>query len=809
MTDDAAQQPGDDPGATVAGGPSRRDFLRLTGAAGAGLALVGARPFAAHAEPVRPTGVSLVAEAEATTLWYRTPADEGKIIEQGLPIGNGRLGGLVGCDPVDDFVYLTDASFWTGTRNDVLQDDGQFPYGPTDFGSFGLLAKVRVALPGHPPDAVTDYRRQLDLSNGVVSATYRHQGVRYRREIYASHPDDVVVIRLTQSGGGTHEGSVSLAGTHGETTAGAGTGLSFAGTLDNGLRYAAAVTVVGRAGTVRVEGSRITFAGCRELLVVVSGGTNYAPDPDRGYRDPAADPLAIARAKVAAAAKLPGTTLLTTHVADYHRLYNRMTIRLGESSKTQRALDSWSRITVRHTDPSQPDPELEAAYLQFGRYLTITGSRDSLPLNLQGLWLHNNTPDWYSDYHTDINVQMNYWLADRAGLGECFHALADYCLSQLPSWTAQTGRLFNDPRNRFRNSSGRVAGWTVAFSTNIHGGLGWWWHPAGNAWLCNSLWQHYEFTQDRAYLEKIYPVLRGAAEFWQARLITATVTDPETGASREVLVDDADWSPEHGPQDAKGITYAQELAWDLFGQIGTAAARLGRDGAFAETVTALRARLHLPRVSPKTGWLEEWMSPDNLGEQTHRHLSPLIGFFPGDRINTDTAGDELLDGVRELLTARGMDSFGWACAWRSLCWARLREAEKAYQLYLTVLRPSMNNGNGTAANFFDMYSQGDRTIFQIDANLGGAAAVLEMLLYSRPGVIELLPALPAAWAADGEVTGVGARGGFEVDLRWRGGRATSATVRSVGGTATELRHGSWRRDITLRPGESITVTPGR
>ena len=780
---------------------SRRDFLRLGGAAGAGLAVGGVRPFAAHAAPERPSDVRLVPVGEATTLWYRAPATESKIIEQALPVGNGRLGGLVGGDPAADFLYLTDGSFWTGTRNDKLQDDGQLPYGPDDFGSFGLLAKVRVALPGHTGAAIADYRRQLDLSNGVVSASYRLGDVRHRREVYASHPDDVVVLRFT---GGPHTGTITLEGTHGETTTGGGGQLAFAGTLSNGLRYAAAVTAVSTTGRIEVDGDKLSFDGCRELLIVAGGGTDYSPDAAANYRAPATDPLAVARAKVRTAAAVPGGRLLTTHVADYRRLYDRMTIDLGPSSAVQRALDSWSRIAVRWTDPSTPDPELEAAYVQYGRYLTITGSRDALPMNLQGIWVHNNNPDWYGDYHTDINVQMNYWLADPAGLGENAYPLAEYCVSQLPTWTDVTRRLFNDPRNRFRNSSGRIAGWAIAFSTNIHGGSGWAWHPSGNAWLCNSLFRHYEYSQDRAYLELIYPVLQGAAEFWQARLIPATVTDPD-GTRRDVLIDDTSWSPEHGP-DGRGNTYGQELAWDLFRQFRIASGVLGRDQALATELAALQAKLYLPRVSPKSGWLEEWMSPDNLGETLHRHLSPLIGFYPGDRITLDTGAPELIDGVRALLTARGMDSYGWACAWRSLCWSRLKDAEKAYRLYLTVLRPSMNNGNGTAANWFDLYSQNNAyTIFQIDANLGAATAALEMLLYSRPGVIELLPALPEAWAAQGKVTGIGAKGGFEVDLAWHHGKATTATVRSIGGTVTELRAGTFRTTITLRPGKSVTV----
>ncbi|MGW0520188.1 glycosyl hydrolase family 95 catalytic domain-containing protein [Crossiella sp. NPDC003009] len=789
--------------------PSRRDFLRITGAVGAGMMLSGVRPFIAQAEEVaRPENVSLLPEGEATSLWYPAPADESRIIQQGLPIGNGRLGALVGSDPADDVLYLTDATLWTGHRNDVLQDDGQFPYGPNDFGSFGLLAKVRVEATGHTTAAVTDYRRRLDLSNGLVTSAYRYRGAQYRRETYSSHPDDVVVARLTQRGGGVHSGRIRLEATRTETVVGepGSRTISLSSRFDNGLRYAAVVTAFSETGTVAVTGNELVFRDCREVLVIVSGGTDYLADAAKGFRNTAIDPLVVARERALAKAKVAGGALLNTHVADYQSLYRQMTVDLGESSRAQRNLDSWSRLAVRHTNPGQPDPELEASYLQFGRYLMITGSRDSLPINLQGLWLHNNSPDWYADYHTDINIQMNYWLTDRAGLGRCFTALADYCLAQLPEWSRQTQRLFNDPRNRFRNSSGKIAGWTVAFSTNTNGGLGWWWHPGGNAWLCQSLWEHYEFTLDAKYLERIYPLLKGAAEFWAARLITVTHTYPD-GSTREVLVDDKDWSPEHGPQDALGISYAQEIVWELFRELQIAAAKLGRDKEFAARVKDLQSRLYLPEVSPKTGMLQEWMHPDDIGERTHRHLSPLIGFFPGDHLNHDDTPKATIEGIRKLLEVRGMESFGWACAWRSACWARLRDADRAYQLLLTVMRPSIANENGTSANFFDMYRNNDRAIFQIDANFGAPTAMLEMILYSRPGVVELLPALPGAWAKRGRVTGVGVKGGFEVDLSWRDGKVTTAVLRSVGGTSTEVRAGSWKRVISVRPGESVTIRP--
>ncbi|WP_328471886.1 glycoside hydrolase family 95 protein [Streptomyces sp. NBC_00448] len=791
--------------------PSRRSFLALAGAGTAGslAAFAGLPAFtAAAAEPQRPTADPRTDDAAAVRLWYTAPASADAMIQQGLPVGNGRIGALVGGDPADEALYITDSTLWTGTRNDVLDDDGQFPYEQVEFGSLTQLAHLSVQIPAHTADSVTDYRRTLDLSNGLVTATYRQGGATYTREVYASHPDDVIVLHLSSTAGGSHTGRIALAGTHGETPAGdsGDRTLSFAAAFDNDLRYAAAVTASSDTGTVEVTATAIEFTGCADLTVVFSGGTDYAPDAARGYRAPGLDPRALARTKARAALRHSPAVLRGTHVADYRRLFDAMTLSLGTSTGQQKQADTWTRLQARAADGAAPDPELEASYLQFGRYLMICGSRDSVPMGLQALWLDVNDPAWMGDYHTDINVQMNYWMADRTALPGCFDAFTDYCLAQLPSWTQNTGKLFNDPRNRFRNSSGTVAGWTVAFSTNIHGGSGWWWHPAANAWIANSLFDHYEYTQDARTLARIYPLLKGACEFWQARLVSMTVTDPATGEDREVLVDDKDWSPEQGPQDGIGNTYSQELVWALFGNYRTAAQLLGKDAGFARTIGGLRDRLYLPRISPANGWLEEWMSPDNLGEDQHRHLSPLIGFFPGDRITLDSSPADLVAAVRALLTARGMDSYGWANAWRALCWARLHDAEKAYQLVTTNLRPSTADSNGSALNFFDIYQLGqDSSVFQIDANFGTPSAMVEMLVYSRPGRIELLPALPKAWADSGHITGVGARGGFTVDLTWRDGRVRQAVIRSVGGHSTEVVAGGTVHTVRTAPGRSVTL----
>ncbi|WP_377273581.1 glycoside hydrolase N-terminal domain-containing protein [Peterkaempfera sp. SMS 1(5)a] len=789
--------------------PGRRGFLTLAAAVGAATALGGLPAFTASAAPLRPTESPLLTAADAAKnlLWWQAPGSPGSMIEQGLPVGNGRLGALVSNDPSSEFLTITDATLWTGGPNDTLQSDGQFPYGRDDFGSLTLLAELTVDIPDHDLGSVNNYHRSLDLAQGLVSTSYDISGATYRRQIFASRPDDAIVLHFSQQGGGAYTGTVSLAGTHGESTTASGTGryASFGGSCANGLKYGAAVTASSSTGKVAVHGASISFSGCKDLTVVVSGGTDYAPDAATGFRNPSVDPEHLAVTKVRNAAAHSAGTLLNTHVADFRPLFAQLEVDLGTSSAAQRELDTWERVQARYRD-NVPDPELEAAYLQFGRYLMISGSRGSLPMGLQGPWLDGNDPDWMGDYHTDINIQMNYWMADRAGLSDCFDAFADYCLAQLPSWTDVTQRLFNSPANRYRNSSGRIAGWTVAISTNPYGGGGWWWHPAGNAWLCQSLFEHYEYTQDRAYLEKVYPLIKGAVEFWEARLLTTTVTDA-SGASREVLIADSDWSPEQGPLDAKGITYAQELVWNLFGNYRTATRVLGRDAGYSGTIDGLRERLYLPVVSPTTGWLEEWMSPDNLGETTHRHLSPLFGLFPGDRIRPDdSTPKDILAGATALLTARGMDSFGWANAWRSLCWARLKDAEKAYQLVVHNLKPSVDGSNGSAMNLFDIYQvEQGRGIFQIDANFGTPSAVIEMLVYSRPGHIELLPALPAAWAASGSVSGVGVRGGFVAALSWKNGKVTQATLTSVGGRTTTVVAGATSQQISLKPGESVTL----
>lgn len=822
----------DDHGAKGQG--SRRDFLRRAGMAATMLPLLGMSSFARALSDTAPvkTRSRDVLRKDSPVMDYRQAADESEILQQGLPVGNGRMGALVAGDPQRECLYLSDASMWLGGRNSSLDTRGEFPYERDNFGSFVMLARLYVEMDGHAMPSLQNYQRALDLGNGILQVSYTKDGTSYTRTVFASHPDDAIVIHLSAQGHGRHDGQLELHSAHGDevTTESGAVGAGFGDRFDNDLRYGAVVGAVGDGGDVSCIGNKVRFHGCRQLTIVFCGGTNYVPDIDRHYMDAAMDPHQLAHARVKRAMDMGFQALLHNHVADHRRLFDRMTVDLGTSTPAQRQLDIWQRLRARAMTGAKPDPELEATYLQFGRYLTIAGSRDALPTNLQGLWLGGNRPPWMADYHTDVNLEMNYWLPDRAGLGSCFEALTQYCLSQYPSWEKLTRKHFNDPRNSFRNTSGKVAGWTVAMSLNIYGGEGWWWQPASNAWLCNSLWQHYQYTLDVDSLKRIYPLMKGACQFWEARLIESRVTDETTGEQRTVWVDDHDWSPEQGPTDERGITYAQEAVWDLFQNYQQATGILGVDQAYSQSIARMQALLYLPRVSPETGRLEEWMSPKDLGTPTHRHLSPLFGFFPGDRIAVDNSPSDVISGVRRLLEARGMHSYGWANAWRGICWARLKDGDKAYRLVMTNLEPALTHG-GTAPNLFnsdcipdnsgaykaahqgdkkshsldDIPRQGGKPIFQIDANYGTPTVMLEMLLYSRPGRIEVLPALPAAWAARGRVTGIGARGGFIVDVAWIDGRATRIDIRSVGGTRTQLVANGRLHTVSMRRGASARV----
>lgn len=709
--------------------------------------------------------------ASPLKLWYMQPAHDA--MTEAMPIGNGRLGALVCGGLADERVILDVDSLWTGDKN-PSGDYGKM-------GSYQKLGEIDIDLPGHDPAA--GYRRDLDISSATAHVSYAANGVDYRREYFVSYPSQVLVARFTADKPAAYSGVISLAGAHSEKTTADGNRLTFSGTLSNGIAYEAQLQVIVDGGTARAAGGQVTLDHCNGFTLILCGGTSYVPDFARNYLGAA--PHRAVSHQVDAASKTSYAELRHEHVADYRSLFDRVKLSLGDSPANRRELPTDARkILAEQGD----DPELEELLFQYGRYLMIACSRPGgLPANLQGMWCDSNNPPWDSDYHTDLNIEMNYWPVETTNLSECSRPLFDLVDTQIPSWRIQTQA---DPEYKLASGAQPTRGFDLRASTNITGGMGWLWIKTADAWLLESYWEHYAFTGDKHFLRtRAYPLLKEISEFWDDELRST----PDGN-----LVVPHGWSPEHGDM-VDGTSFNQELVWDLFTNYIAASEALGVDPGYRERIKSLRSKLLLPKIG-RWGQLQEWPTDIDDPNDHHRHTSHLIGVYPGHEFSVAQT-PAMVKAARVSLLHRGNsgDAAEWSFAWRTALLARMHDGDGAYGQFAQFFA-----ARNSWPNLFGNLSDVTPPIMQIDGDFGITAGVAEMLLQSQNGEIELLPALPSQWHS-GSVEGLRARGGFEVSETWKKGALTSVTIHSVTGTVGRVRYGARVVNIDLNPGRSITL----
>lgn len=750
--------------------------------------------------------------------WYREPAAR---YWEGLPLSNGRLAAMVYGRTGDELIPLNDESLWSGAPYDPNNPEGRDALPeirrlllageyvkaqvlcekllsrPRSVQHYQPLGELRMRFEG--ADGASAYRRELDMDSAIARVTYTAGGVRFTREVFASYPDQVLVVRVTADKPGRVSFAARLASiqpsARGTNTGGDGIEMSgTAQTVTGGAsanpvipaktRWCAKLRVMtegGRLAPCRIAGDEDRTAACvgvseaNAATVILSAATSY-----KNWHDTSGDPQALAATRMAAAGK-PYTELLARHLRDWQPQFRAASLDLGAHDAAQ--LDTTARI--RSLRNGGADPLFTAQYFQYGRYLLLAVSRaGTLPFNNHNVWLDNMAGRWQGRWTLNINLQECYWPAENANMAQTTEALLEF-VENLSQAGARTARELYGCRGWVAHHGTDV--WLNTAPTDFTGPGIW---PTGGAWLVDQLWEHYAFQPDIAYLKRLYPLLKGASEFFldflieepkHRWLVTAPSISPEnsflapSGARTEVGI---------------GPTLDNQLLRDLFDHTAAAAEMLGVDPGLRDQAQAARKRLPPDRVG-RHGQVQEWLEDFDEAEITHRHLSPIYGFFPSSQI-TEKTSPELAKAVRVTLDRRTDTNLGWSGAWKINLYARLRDGDHAAELLRKML---------TDISLHPAKEDSDRVpSFEGNQAIQGVTAgIAEMLLQSHEGEIDLLPALPKSWPS-GSVSGLRARGGFVVDLAWERGDLTRVRILSTSGKECAIRYRQNRANFPTRIG---------